>query len=239
MSKAKDPIFAPVTYGDDRQVTRTRRGVHCEDELLYNPNVVYLRCHRCRYRWTISLNDYTQGFGTHLQDTPNFGIGGTGSSGIWPYWEYGRYDELAHDCCTGGVGMCDDTGKLIPISTFYPYTGGTGDDGLPTGGTGGNGEWTGGIPHPFLGDATTIYRYCAGGSGSASHTGPKTFGGYPLVCPNCCRVNFSATFMLPNDAPGPQEIMDSSADFHPRPGFCNVVIVIDFQRIKSDIGGFY
>lgn len=225
MVKAKDPIFAPIPYGDDRQITRTRRGIHCVTEMIFDPEIVYLNCFRCDYTWEMPLEDYKEGTGIDLQKTENFAIGGTGSSGIYPYWEYGQYDELAHDCCTGGMGLCSYSEQEVPIATFYPYTGCTGMDGLPTGGTGGNGEWTGGVPHPCLGDATTIYRICPGGSGSsAPDTGPKTFGGYPLVCPNCCRVNFEARFILLEDNLGLGT-----------PELCKAVMVIDFQRIKSDL----
>lgn len=258
MTKALDPMFAPVPYGDDRQVTRTRRGVHCIEEMKYSQNIVYCYCHSCKYEWEVDKTQYDQGVGPPpnivISDSivGNIGTGGTGDfRQISPY-VYGVYNSNAHECCTGGVGLCGGSGEVVKLADFYPATGWTGADGSLTGGTGIYGDWTGetgenGEPIGPFGDATSLYRICAGSSGDSSLPIERMYGGYPLVCPNCCRVNFEAKYILPMDNPGKQrpDLYQKVSDIIPGIGeielpllksnpICNATIVIDFQRIKSD-----
>lgn len=80
---AKDPMFAPIPYGDDRQVGRTRRGIHCEIENNYDPSIVYCKCLGCNYQWQMDKMRYVTGLGDigerpNPMVTHNVGIGGTG-----------------------------------------------------------------------------------------------------------------------------------------------------------------
>ena len=252
MSRAKDPIFAPITYADDRQITRTRRGLNCIEEMKYDPTIVYLECLSCGYEWEMSKSDYILGYcpKSNVKNDKNFGIGGTGSTGVYNYWDWHNYDKLNMDCCTGGVGACAYVGQQIDIADFYPATGGTGGDGYMTGGTGSDYTWTGdtgenGEPiSNIFGDATSIYMTCVGTSGDSSPHIAKTFGGYPLNCPNCCLVNFKALWIELNDNEALNDPEYLSTHGYTSPTFnlpiktakipvCNAVIVIDVQRIKS------
>lgn len=259
MTKAIDPIFAPVPYGDDRQVTRTRRGVHCITEMKYDKDIVYCRCHSCSYEWEVAKSDYIKGNGpppnqliepTHIE---HIGVGGTGDFQQFGNYTYGHYTQNAHECCTGGMGLCEYKDQVVQIGEFYQATGMTGSDGNLTGGTGGNGEWLGGFNQdgspigPFS-DSTSLYMVCRGGSGDSSLIKERMFGGYPLICPNCCKVNFESKFIEPKDNPGKQrfDLTQRAKDLIPGLGefelpelqgnpICNAIIVIDFQRIKSNL----
>ena len=239
--KAKDPIFAPIPYGDDRQVTRTRRGLDSICDLKYDPTIVYCTCHSCNYQWEVSKDDYVLGTGSNEPNASlheNTGYGGTGSIDFYHWTEYGQYDSLAHDCCTGGIGLCAYVGHNVEIGEFYPLTGCTGASGEliapPDESLLGyntiTGELTGSTGSKCLGDSTSIYMVCVGQSGDPGPVyGPRTFGGYPLVCPNCCRVNFEAKYLETHDNPG-KEYAFPSLPVEP----CHTIMVIDFQRIKSD-----
>lgn len=267
MSKAKDPIFAPVPYGDDRQVTRTRRGVDNICEMSLDITIVYCECLACNYKWELEKTDYIGGTGDS-GDTDvikNFGMGGTGNIDYYEWHEYGEYTELAHECCTGGHGLCAYPGQIIEIGQFYPLTGCTGGDGELIGDPDYTllsynemtGELVGSIESPCL-DTTSnipIYKTCIGSSGdSGPNWKPRTFGGYPLVCPNCCKVNFKCYWREPLDNPGKDDVefdvpvkikgnwqfeqpIDRRAEI-PDPYIvqdpCKSVIVTDFQRMKSD-----
>lgn len=258
MSKAKDPIFAPITYADDRQITRTKRGLNCIEEMMYNPDIVYLKCLSCGYEWEMSKSDYISGYCPDkdtIKNNKNIGIGGTGNTGIYKYYEWHNFDELDFDCCTGGIGQCAYIGQQIKIADYYPATGCLDENGYLTGGTGSDGLWTGetgenGEPiSDCLGDATSMYMTCIGTSGDSPTHIERTFGGYPLSCPNCCKVNFQALWIErhANDALNdPQYLYDHgySSPFlnveelgvevsSTKIPVCNAIIVIDVQRIKS------
>ncbi len=237
--KPKDPIFAPITYGDDRQVTRTRRGLHSLCELELNPEIVYCNCQSCSYNWEVDKDDYDFGLGGRHENAKlqkNTGHGGTGNTGYYHWTEYGKYTELIHDCCTGGIGLCAFDGQLVEIGLFYPLTGCTGENGelnivfeesmLQYNTL--TGELIGSEESLCLADPIKIYKRCIGQSGEAgAQYRPRIFGGYPVICPNCCKVNFSAKYILLNDNPE-KTCLDS--DFLK---ICKAVVVIDFQRMKS------
>ena len=278
MTRAIDPIFAPVPYGDDRQVTRTRRGIDSICEMQFNPEIVYCTCKSCGYKWEVSKHDYIGGTGgtsSRIKDVAEYkkkmgyemfgnipdhiGVGGTGTSDMYDWTEYGAYDTMAHDCCTGGMGLCAYQGQEVKVSEFYPLIGGTGSDGtLDSTSCPGlsydiHGQLIGNTSSECLGDSTSLYMTCSGGSGSYI---PKehAFGGYPLVCPNCCKVNFQALYREPKDNPGkidvefsPNIVLKQNKQFEPIVDRvaeikdiswiqdpCKNVIVIDFQRVKSD-----
>ena len=265
---ALDPMFAPVTYGDDRQVNRTRRGIHCQIENNYNPLLVYCKCLSCNYQWIMDKSRYIQGTGDAKQvpnptNIKNVGKGGTGilignfpkpekdnnlhyenlpmeiskyfdydtATGQYYGDRYSKYNVLAHDtshCKTTNL-KCQD--GLMHTHDFYVLTGGTGRDGQllkfvedlsydPN-----DGHLTGNTNSVFIGHMIPIYTECdsdlnitnhPGGSGTYGNTyiDPKTgarikyplartFGGHPMACPNCCKVNFIAKWLEPNDRPNP------------------------------------
>lgn len=200
MTKPIDPIFAPIPYGDDRQITRTRRGVYCSDEMKYNEDYVYCTCHSCGYQWIIEKIIYDYGL---------IGQGGTGNYTDLSSFDYGQYTERLGDCCTGGIGLCGGN-NYAKVGEIYPYVYTTDPD---------TGEEI-----RSLGPVEDVYIRCIGGSGSNSPpVTPNDYGSQPLSCPHCCRVNFEAKWRLPAD----NRILASG-------GLCTSVIVIDFQRIKSD-----
>ena len=271
---AHDPIFAPITYGDDRQVGRTRRGIHCQIENNYNPELVYCKCLGCNYQWIMDKSKYIAGTGDignrpNPNLTKNIGQGGTGlvignfphpdknnklkyedlPHDITKYYDYdkttgkyigdtySKYNVLAHDtsACKETVIKCED--GYLHSHDFYPLTGGTGYDGnirpevLPDlGYDPSDGHLTGETGSIGLGGAIPIYTPCSsdltfvnhpGGSGTYGGgtvtdpvTGniidvpaPRTFGGHPMACPNCCRVNFIAKWLELHDRPEyPQHI---------------------------------
>lgn len=277
MKRAIDPIFAPVTYGDDRQVTRTRRGLNSICEMQYSPLIVYCTCLSCKYKWEVTKTDYIGGTGgtspriagaKHREELgyemfgtipDHIGIGGTGTPALFNWAEYGAYDTMAHECCTGGMGLCAYQGQEVKVADYYPLTGGTGGDGLldstscPELSYDVHGQLIGPTESECLGDSTSIYMTCSGGSGSFAPR-ERAFGGYPLVCPNCCRVNFQALYREPKDNPGKKDVQfDSNIVLKNNWQFeapvdrvaeikditwiqdpCKNVIVIDFQRVKSD-----
>ena len=200
MTKPIDPIFAPIPYGDDRQITRTRRGLHCPEEMQYNPSIVYCKCHSCLYEWQIPKKEYDIGI---------IGQGGTGNHEDNGPFSYGKYTERLLDCCTGGMGLCGEENDYVPVGTIYPYVYTT--DEL-------------GNEQRELGDPEEVYVLCQGGSGTnAPKVTPNNYGSQPLACPNCCKVNFEAKWIIPDDNGG---LVEGS--------YCTAIIVIDFQRIKSD-----
>ena len=91
--KPIDPIFAPICFGDDRQVGRTRRGLHNIFESFLDPSYVYCVCLRssCQYKWRIPKEDYI-----------GPGTGGTGDTGYWPEHFY-AHKNLGK----GGTGHVD------------------------------------------------------------------------------------------------------------------------------------
>lgn len=248
--KPNSPIFAPIPYGDDRQVGRTRRGLNCPAELRMNPNIVYIHCLSCGYDWYMNKSNYSSGTGMEgmtpqqLLKYKNVGIGGTGYKELYTQ-EYSSYDRYLYDCCTGGAGACGSAGEIIEFTDFYPYTGctggtgeltgGTGEDGLLIYGTGGSGD------SPCLGDATTFYKTCVGKSGSAPIDEVQYFtGAYPTICPNCCRVNFEAYWVeIDNPRPDPDTLTNPKPPSgYQHPKLCTMTLVRDLQRIKShyDLG---
>lgn len=141
--KALDPIFAPVTYGDDRQVTRTRRGIHCEREHNLEPGIVYCRCKNCKYSWKMDLKRYLGG-----EISPPDGQKEFFSHELAPYEEFNQTQgnrpnpTVLKDIGIGGTGIwiCNLASKIygesetslhypnLPpnVTTFYdynPYTG--------------------------------------------------------------------------------------------------------------------
>lgn len=302
---AFDPIFAPITYGDDRQVTRTRRGIHCQIENNFDPLIVYCKCESCGYEWKMDKQRYitgTGGIGNRPNPTilKNIGIGGTGlfignfidprtadirfptlPADISVHFDYDpidgkyygnryhQYTHLAHDtsyCATTEI-KCDEDG-YVHTYDFYPLTGGTGREGeldpnivkdlyydSVTGALKGDKN------SAYLGPTVPVYVKCEdedawlascanyiapdwppvdwatrmecihhypgwrlhlntiinnhpGGSGTYggqavyksqvhTHPLPRMFGGYPMACPHCCKVNFLAKWLEPNDRPNP------------------------------------
>ena len=251
MEKPNAPIFAPIPIGDDRQVGRTRRGIHCPAELLMKPDIVYLHCMSCNYDWYMNKNDYVSGTGMigltpdQLDKYHNVGIGGTGYKELYEH-DYNTFDRHLHDCCTGGVGQCGGVGQSVKIADYYPYTGCTGEDGSLTGGTGEDGNliYNEDISESLcLGDSTSIYAQCLGKSGSAPSSSFEWFtGGFPVICPNCCRVNFEAKWVELNDNPRiePCKIKNiiGLKDDYQHPVVCTSTLVRDVQRIKThyDLG---
>ena len=271
---ALDPIFAPVTYGDDRQVTRTRRGIICAIENNLNPNLVYCRCKNCKYEWIMDKKKYISGT-AKLENIPNptltknIGTGGTGiwicnlaspiygpdnplhypngdiPSGISIYYDYDKvtgqyiaksnsqYLHLAHDTsyCKQIHKKCEN--GLMHTHDFHPLTGGTGGSGELLDSVKDlwydeiTGALTGNIESHYLGNIIPVYTECTediiksyhvGGSGTygggteIDENGniinaplPRKFGGYPMACPNCCKVNFLAKWLEPEDRPYPYD----------------------------------
>ena len=272
---ALDPIFAPVTYGDDRQVTRTRRGIICAIENNLNPNLVYCRCKNCNYEWIMDKQKYISGT-AKTENVPNPTViknVGTGGTGIWicnlssPIYSsggtgrslhykdgnipagisiYSDYDKvtgrymaksnsqylhLAHDTsyCKEIHKKCEN--GLMYTHDFHPLTGGTGGDGILLDTVKDlwydeeTGALTGDIDSHYLGNIIPVYTECSediiksyhvGGSGTYgggtevdengtvhSAPAPRKFGGYPMACPNCCKVNFLAKWLEPEDRPYP------------------------------------
>lgn len=271
---AKDPIFAPITYGDDRSVTRTRRGIHCQIENELNPSLVYCRCMTCKYEWVMDKLVYVTGTARlgnrpNPMVTKNVGIGGTGiiignfpmpkydnklhypnvPPGFTTYFQYDEitgqfsdikqhsvYNILAHDSsyCKNNTIKCKN--GLMYTCDFYPLR----DSALTA-----DGELNTDIvadlyfdpaddslkgnPESFhLEDPIPVFTECTedieanyhvGGSGThgggnetnpitgttISAPKPRKFGGHPMCCPNCCRVNFLAKWLEPNDRPYPYE----------------------------------
>lgn len=288
IKRAIDPIFAPITYGSDRQVTRTRRGLNDICEMRLDVNIVYCECMSCDYKWELSKNDYIggtggtspridevkdklkRGYDTFLDYLPrNIGTGGTGTPDMFTWVEYRDFNHYAHDCCTGGVGLCAYDGQMVKVADFYKLTGCTGESGelieyfdttsssyIGLGhelGTGGNGGIIGDTGSSCLSESIPIYMQCQGASGEGIPN-PRMFGGYPVICPNCCRVNFKAYWREELDNPGkklvefedPVELKNNWKFNKPRdtvaeigdPSFiqdpCKCIIVTDFQRIKTD-----
>lgn len=196
-----EPIFAPIPYGDDRQIIRTRRGVLCEEELKLDPNIVYCECYSCGYEWIISKEKYITGTES---------IGGSGDIGAIPYQKFGKYNRRLQTCCVGGVGFCKGEGDEVSIGTFYPYVYTT--------------DPNTGEEIRELGEPEDVTIECIGGSGSsAPEPEPHKNGGQYYACPHCCKVNFQCKWLIPDDNPG---LKSGSV--------CTSIIVIDFQRIKSD-----
>lgn len=289
VKQALDPMFAPVPYSDDRQITRTRRGVACKAEQYYNPLFVYCRCESCGHRWIMDKSVYVTGYGTannrpNPMGTKNVGIGGTGlwignfpkpdkddqlnypklPADITTYFNYdpgnatyipGRYKQythLAHDTSYCATTTITSEDGYIHTHDFYPLTGGTGNSGElldsvtdlyydPE-----SGGLRGDKNSPYLGEPENVYskgnsftiNNHPGGSGSyggwyyneVNQNGrpiklfrsplPRTFGGHPMACPNCCKVNFEAIWIEPNDRPPnptPTQPGDIPSETYPPP----------------------
>lgn len=120
ISYALDPIFAPVTYGDDRCVTRTRRGIHCADEMNLQPNLVYCACKICNYQWIMDKSRYINGL-AKIEKRPNptllknIGVGGTG---LWIC----NLSSTIYDKQTNGKNARLHYQNLpADVTTYYSY----------------------------------------------------------------------------------------------------------------------
>jgi hypothetical protein len=239
MSIGLHPIFAPITYGDERQVCRTRRGPHCEDEITYlDPATVYLHCFLCEYDWTMTKQQYVTGEGPPegiLVREPyywekNRGTGGTGYIEQIDKDLYNVYDTRPGDCCKGYAKLCEESEDgTIHIADFYPLI--IPIEEYPSELITDNGEilveydsdHNPIIPPEYFGEKEEIYRNCS--NSEIFDLTKKWFGGHPLICPNCCKINFKAHWREVNDNPHLEE----------KGPICNDIIVIDVQKVKSHL----
>lgn len=302
---ALDPMFAPVPYSDDRQITRTRRGINCLAEQYYDPTLVYCKCESCKYRWIMDKEIYITGYGQlngrpNPMNTENIGIGGTGlwignftnpknnneltyptlPADITTYFNYNpingkyfttaykQYTHLAHDTSYYKSTIVKSDNGYIHAYDFYPLTGGTGESGQLTSEVTDlyydpqNGGLRGDKNSHYLGEPQSVYvshsediiiNNHPGGSGTyggwyyneLDEFGkpillfrsplPRTFGGHPMACPNCGKVNFECLWLELHDRPKELVVQYKTPETIP----CNPMPIAPLDSIDQLLGWLY